>query len=303
MLSLRWHLPSVASAVCLVDWFLGLPIPSALTVSFQKQGGQVKLPTARSSCSSGPGTVAKTGCRGQLEQRSSEGSLCGDCKEAGPSRYPGGDRGRSQVRGDGGGAALSCRTVEPAASPGAEDEKAASLVAAEFGVSAVTLAPGSSIDRAAWQGVCAGWASPRRVRVDTIVASRASWNPCHQGRPLATISMRRSSGTGTSRFISASRTLRGILALPSRQTRATACSRGSARRQHPRSSTRGTVITQHVELPMARASVRRKRQGHAQAPQQEDAEQGARDRHFVRLPFAVVNLWKWYSMQVVPSAV
>eukprot|EP00439_Symbiodinium_sp_Y106_P056877 s2756_g8.t1 len=67
-----------------------------------------------------------------------------------------GDRGRSQVRGDGGGTALSCRTVEPAASPGAEDEKAASLVAAEFGVSAVTLAPGSSIDRAAWQGETIG---------------------------------------------------------------------------------------------------------------------------------------------------
>ena len=70
-----------------------------------------------------PRTVAKIGCRGQLEKGSSEGSLCGDCEEAGPSRHPGGDRGRSQVRGDGGGAMprqeaqeLDCLSVEPAAS-------------------------------------------------------------------------------------------------------------------------------------------------------------------------------------------
>ena len=43
------------------------------------------------------------------------------------------------------------------------------------------------------------------------------------------------------------------------------------RRQHSKGSTRGTVITQHVELPMAHASARRERQGHAQAPQQQDA--------------------------------
>ena len=66
-------------------------------------------------------------------------------------------------------------------------------------ISAVTLAPGSSIDCAAWQR---GWASPRR----------ASWGPFHKGRPLATTSMRRSSATGTSRFMSASRTVRATLA-------------------------------------------------------------------------------------------
>ena len=67
------------------------------------------------------------------------------------------------MRGDGAGAMpcqeaqeLDCLSVEPAASLGAEDEKAASSGAAEFGVSAVTLAPGSSIVCAAWQGVCAG---------------------------------------------------------------------------------------------------------------------------------------------------
>ena len=100
-----------------------------------------------------PRTVAKIGCQGQLEQGSSEGSLCGDCKEAGPSRHPSSDRGRSRVRGDGGGTMprqeaqeLDSLSVEPAASLGAEDDKVASSGTAEFGVSAATLAPGSSID-------------------------------------------------------------------------------------------------------------------------------------------------------------
>ena len=62
-----------------------------------------------------------------------------------------------------------------------------------------------------------------------MVASSASCEPCQRGRPLATTSMRRSSETGTSRFMSASRTWRATLAPASRHTRATACSRGSAR--------------------------------------------------------------------------
>ena len=62
-----------------------------------------------------------------------------------------------------------------------------------------------------------------------MVASSASWEPCQRGKPFATTSMRRSSETGTSRFMSARRTWRATLAPASRQTRATACSKGSAR--------------------------------------------------------------------------
>ena len=81
---------------------------------------------------------------------------------------------------------------------------------------AVTAQPGWTSAR--------GWASPSRVRGDTIVASRASWDPCQRGRPFATTSMRRASAIGTSTFMSARRTLRATLAPASWQTRATACS-------------------------------------------------------------------------------
>ena len=66
----------------------------------------------------------------------------------------------------------------------------ASSGTAEFGLSAVTHAPGSSIGCAACVAL--------RVRGGTIVASSASGDPCHKGRPLATTSMRRSSATGIS---------------------------------------------------------------------------------------------------------
>ena len=55
-----------------------------------------------------------------------------------------------------------------------------------------------------------------------MAASIASWAPCHKGRPFAMTSMRRASATGTSRFMSASRTLRASLAPASRHTRARA---------------------------------------------------------------------------------
>ena len=58
---------------------------------------------------------------------------------------------------------------------------------------AVTAQPGWTSAR--------GWASPNRVRSDTIVASRASWDPCQRGRPFATTSMRRASPIGTSTLL------------------------------------------------------------------------------------------------------
>ena len=147
-----------------------------------------------------PRTIAKIGCRGNSSSESRQVA------------------GMSPVRGDGGGAMprqeaqeLDCLSVEPAASLGAEGDKAASSGTAEFGVSAVTLAPGS-IACAAWQGVSAGVGLASSCEGGHDCASRASWDPCRMGRPLATTSMRRSSATGTSRFMSASRTLRATLA-------------------------------------------------------------------------------------------
>ena len=78
----------------------------------------------------------------------------------------------AKMHGDGGGAMprqeaqeLDCLSVEPAASLGAEDDKAASSGAAEFGISSVTLAPGSSESAAQPGRVFArGWVSTRRVR-------------------------------------------------------------------------------------------------------------------------------------------
>ena len=61
------------------------------------------------------------------------------------------------------------------------------------------------------------------------MASTASCSPCHRGRPLQTTSIRRASCTGTSRFMSASRTFLATRAPASRHTPARARSRGMAR--------------------------------------------------------------------------
>ena len=63
----------------------------ACSAAISREGRTCQRASARSS---GRRTVAKTGCRGQLEQ-GSERSLRGDCEEAGPSRHPGSDRGRA----------------------------------------------------------------------------------------------------------------------------------------------------------------------------------------------------------------
>ena len=63
-----------------------------------------------------------------------------------------------------------------------------------------------------------GWGSPRLVRGETMVAPSASWEPCPQGRPFATTSMRCSS---VCRF-----TCHATLTPASRQARARACSGG-----------------------------------------------------------------------------
>ena len=62
-----------------------------------------------------------------------------------------------------------------------------------------------------------------------MVASTACGAPCHNDSPLATVSMRRSSETGTSMFMSARRTLRATRAPVSWHTLANARSRGRAR--------------------------------------------------------------------------
>ena len=116
-----------------------------------QQGHRAIGPPGQGRAAQGRARDAEIGCRGPLEQGSSEGSLCGDCKQAGPWRHPDGDRGKTAV--------ARCRakrrwnrTVSVLNLP----PVSASLGTAKFGVSAVTLTPGSSIECAAWQGVCTG---------------------------------------------------------------------------------------------------------------------------------------------------
>ena len=103
-------------------------------------------------------------------------------------------------------------------------------------------------------------------------AGRRWWHRAQAGShargadPFATTSMRRSSATGTSRFMSASLTCRATLAPASRQTRATACSRGSARAartpevaQAVRWSPRGSSAPWQRHLRGARGRGRRRR--------------------------------------------
>ena len=121
--------------------------------------------------------------------------------------------------------------AEPAANFRANDNQAASPSMAKLRVGVVALAPGSRIDCALSGCTSArGWAWPCRVRGETIVwhqrltethaTAAGRWQ-----RPRCAVR----SATGTSRFMSANRTLRATRAPASRQTRATACSRGKAR--------------------------------------------------------------------------
>eukprot|EP00439_Symbiodinium_sp_Y106_P086980 s2122_g37.t1 len=165
------------------------------------------------------------------------------------------------------GAGLS---VEPAASLGAEDDKAASSGAAEFGVSAVTLAPGSSIDCAAWQGVCAGVGLASWCEGGHDCCVKGELGPVPQGETIGDDLDAMFISDGHVEVHVCQPDIAGDIGRPWRRLR------GKRARRHAREAPRAST-TQHVELPMARASARRKWQRHAQAPQQEDAEQGARD--------------------------
>eukprot|EP00439_Symbiodinium_sp_Y106_P056293 s3465_g7.t2 len=168
----------------------------------------------------------------------------------------------SQEGGDGVAQELHRLGAEPAANLDADNDEAALPGACELRVGLVSLTARGSIDSAAGLDVGAeGWASPSRVKGDTIVASRASWDPCQRGRPFATTSMRRASATGTSTFMSASRMLRATLALACRQTRATACSRAR----------RGGGHRAGQAAPTA-AFARREREWERQAAQHEGRE-------------------------------
>ena len=130
------------------------------------------------------------------------------------------------ARASAGAARSQCQTC---ASLDADNDEAASPGAGEFRVGLMSLPARCGNDSTARLDISTRVGLAKPVRGDTIVASRASWDPCQRGRPFATTSMRRASATGTSTFMSASRTLRATLAPASRQTRATACSSGRAR--------------------------------------------------------------------------
>ena len=226
------------------------------------------------------GPLAQLGGRGQLEQRRRVGALSRDREHTGPSRDPGGDGGGLHVSGDRRHAMaceeaqeLHCFGAEPAADLDADHNESTAPRALEFRVGLEALAPCSGRHCASRLHVGARVGFAASGEGETMVASSASCEPCQRGRPLATTSMRRSSETGTSRFMSASRTWRATLAPASRHTRATACSRGQrAGGQNARGSTGRAVVTERVQYPVAAASARCEREGQAQAPQQQDPE-------------------------------
>ena len=103
-----------------------------------------------------------------------------------------------------------------------DDHQAAAPGAHKLGVRLAPLASGGCLRGLTGLHGSPGCAWPARVTGLTMVASTACCEPCHKASSLATTSMRRSSETGTSTFMSAKRTLRATRAPASWHTRATA---------------------------------------------------------------------------------
>ena len=173
-------------------------------------------------------------CKWELKQRGRVCPLGCDCEQCRPLRDPGRLCSRPEV-GRHGGCPL----------PGEQAQEGCSLVARASSMPITTRrqrrarVSSGYVSRllrraalfAAHPGCVSarGCASPDRVTGETMVASRASCDPCHKGKPLATTSISRASATGTSIFMSATQTFRETRAPASRQTLATARSSGSAR--------------------------------------------------------------------------
>ena len=109
----------------------------------------------------GHGSVAEPLSGRQLQQRGRQRALGCDVQRRGGAKL--GPVLREQAQ------ELHGLGAEPAASLDADNDEA------------LTAQPGSTSAR--------GWASPSRVEGDTIAASRAVWDACQSGRPVATTSM------------------------------------------------------------------------------------------------------------------
>ena len=141
----------------------------------------------------------------ELQQGRSDGALRSDCEQPGPPGNPRGARSRPHGR--------LCRSQVAASVP--------------TGLRPQHQRPpsgsgGRAPARGRFGGVCVGRRHQQK-------ASTTCCKPCHKESPFATTSMRPSSETGTSMFMSARRTLRATRAPASWHTLATARSRRRAR--------------------------------------------------------------------------
>ena len=80
---------------------------------------------------------------------------------------------------------VSVPNLPPAANLDADNDEAAPPGACELRVGLMSLAARCSMTAQPGSTSARGWASPSRVRGDTIVASRAGRDPCQRGRPFA----------------------------------------------------------------------------------------------------------------------
>ena len=171
--------------------------------------------------------IAIVSTRRQLEQRRREGAHGGDSQDAGPALDPSCICSSPERRREAG-RTVSCQVAEEGGSFSSEapayldpnNDEARPSRARELGVSLSPFAAGGGVDGSARAGVGA------RLR---LAGARDRADDCGIERELRSVPERQASLTGTSMFMSATRTLRATRAPPSRQTRATACSSGRAR--------------------------------------------------------------------------
>ena len=160
-------------------------------------------------------------CKWELKQGARKGLLGCDCEQRRPSRDPGRLRSRTEMNWHGGwhsrrkGCSLGAKA---SAYLDADDNKAATARTCQFRVCVASSAP-LGIVRDPSQLCVSSVLRPSRPHHGRDYGGiKGDCDPCHEGRPLATTSMRRASATGTSMFMSATRTFRETRAPASRRT-------------------------------------------------------------------------------------
>ena len=133
-------------------------------------------------------------------------------------------------------------STEPPSDFDTRDHQAAATGAHKLGVRLASLAAGCPNERLAWPGVSPGRLACSRGLM--MVASMACWEPCQSSSPLATTSMRHSSATGTSMFMSVPRKPGASFLADARDC---PLKGQSTRGKHGHVCTRSPVVTKRVE--------------------------------------------------------